>query len=79
LSFHHLDPATKRFVIAGGHTRSWAQLVEEATRCVLLCANCHIEGESGLRSIPVGIRHRVERASIGVARRPVRAPGRPIV
>jgi hypothetical protein len=77
LSCHHLDPTTKRFVIAGAHTRSWAKLVEETRRCVLLCANCHIEVEAGLRSIPSRIRNRIERALIGIERRPAPTPGRP--
>jgi hypothetical protein len=45
LDFHHLDPATKRFTIAGGHTRSWASLRTELDKCMLVCSNCHIELE----------------------------------
>jgi len=48
LQFHHLDPRTKSFEIAGrGLTRSLDRLRAEAAKCVLLCANCHAEVESG--------------------------------
>jgi transposase-like protein len=39
LHFHHLDPATKSFAVAGaGMTRSLASSRAEAAKCVLLCA-----------------------------------------
>jgi hypothetical protein len=44
LDFHHLDPKTKSFGIsAGGFSRSWQSIKDEADKCVLLCANCHRE------------------------------------
>jgi hypothetical protein len=44
LVFHHRDPSTKAFAISvDGVPRAWARLVEEATKCDLLCANCHRE------------------------------------
>jgi len=40
LEFHHRDAATKEFQISyGGVSR--ARLLEEASKCDLLCANCH--------------------------------------
>jgi transposase-like protein len=54
LQFHHLDPASKRFQIAGrGVTRSLAILREEVKNCVLLCANCHAEVEAGFSRLPI--------------------------
>jgi hypothetical protein len=47
LSFHHKDPSKKAFAIAGSHTRSWKALKTEVDKCLLLCANCHME-EHGL-------------------------------
>lgn len=48
LQFHHRDPTTKRFAISGrGLARAIATLREEAAKCVLLCANCHVEVELG--------------------------------
>jgi len=44
LSFHHKDPSQKDFGLsAGGLTRSWAKTVAELDKCILLCANCHME------------------------------------
>jgi transposase len=53
LHFHHLDPALKRYTLSrAGHTRKFAEALEEAKKCVLLCANCHAEVERGLTTIP---------------------------
>lgn len=49
LCFHHTDPTQKDFNIAkSGHTRSWARMVVELDKCVLLCHNCHSETHSKL-------------------------------
>jgi hypothetical protein len=50
LEFHHVDPSDKQFTVAGrGVTRSLAKAREEARKCVLLCANCHVEVEAGVQ------------------------------
>jgi hypothetical protein len=77
LGFHHLDPATKRFHIAGSHTRSWESILAELEKCVLLCANCHVEVEVGMTEIPKSVRMRVESALQHVEKRARRRPGRP--
>lgn len=41
LDAHHVDPSTKSFELNGGNTYSRARVIEEASKCVLLCANCH--------------------------------------
>ena len=51
---------------ATGVTRSLDRLREEATKCVLLCANCHAEVEAGVTRLPVPARHD---SSVGSARR----------
>jgi len=52
LEFHHLDEGGKDFSIsARGHSRSWARVRNEVTKCVLLCANCHREVHSGFVSL----------------------------
>jgi|SRR5665811_95726 len=57
LQFHHLDPMTKSFGLGvRGITRSIAKLREEASKCVLLCANCHAEVEAGVTELPVKFR-----------------------
>jgi hypothetical protein len=54
LQFHHVDRDAKRFAISQrGVTRSMAEAREEATKCVLLCANCHAEVESGFVQLPL--------------------------
>lgn len=52
LQFHHLDPTEKRFALSRrGVTRSLDEARHEARKCVLLCANCHAEVETGYRSL----------------------------
>ena len=52
LQFHHIDPAEKTFAISReGVTRSFAEARKEASKCVLLCANCHAEVEAGYRTL----------------------------
>jgi transposase/DNA-directed RNA polymerase subunit RPC12/RpoP len=53
LQFHHMDPGEKAFSIAQrGVTRSLAAALEEAAKCVLLCATCHAEVEAGIATLP---------------------------
>jgi transposase-like protein len=53
LQFHHVDPASKAFGIAHrGVARALVRAVEEAGKCVLLCANCHAEVEARLATLP---------------------------
>ena len=53
LHFHHVDPSSKRFHLSmQGATRSLASARAEMAKCVLLCANCHAEVESGLLTLP---------------------------
>ena len=42
LQFHHIDPSQKDFAISKV-TRSWENIKDELDKCVLLCANCHLE------------------------------------
>jgi cytochrome c553 len=52
LCFHHVDPATKSFAMTIASGKSLDAYREEAKKCVLVCANCHGEIESGLIPSP---------------------------
>jgi len=42
LTFHHLDPNQKDFAISG-KSYSIEKLKKEVDKCIMICANCHIE------------------------------------
>lgn len=46
LTFHHIDPKTKKFGISG-HVRAWVSIKAELDKCVLVCQNCHTEIHGG--------------------------------
>ena len=49
LQFHHLPGEGKQYGLADrGLTRSLEAVRAEASKCVLLCANCHSEVEAGM-------------------------------
>ncbi len=53
LELHHINPAEKSFGIGDkGYTRSWDTVRNEIDKCILLCANCHREVESGITQLP---------------------------
>ncbi len=45
LHFHHRDARQKLFKLDARilSNKNWASILEEAEKCVLLCANCHCE------------------------------------
>jgi hypothetical protein len=49
LSFHHLDPSTKSFQldIRSLSNRRIDYILDEASKCQLLCCNCHMEVHHG--------------------------------
>lgn len=54
MQFHHLDPNEKEFAQGvDGQTRSLARQVEELKKCVLLCANCHMEVHDNVSVVPI--------------------------
>lgn len=56
LEFHHLDKKDKSFGISHkGVTISLNKARQEASKCILLCANCHREVEAGIIDIDAAI------------------------
>lgn len=52
LEFHHLVPSEKSFSLSHrGVARSLEKARAEASKCALLCANCHSEVEAGVRRL----------------------------
>lgn len=43
LVFHHTDPKEKDYAISDKTRAPLSQLMKEINKCVVLCANCHIE------------------------------------
>ncbi len=53
LSFHHVNPKSKSFGLSvKGLTRSWDKIKAELDKCVLICANCHMEVHDGISQLP---------------------------
>ena len=54
LDFHHIDPTTKNFGLGASNavTKALDKQLEEAKKCVLLCANCHRGVHAGYLQIP---------------------------
>jgi hypothetical protein len=50
LDFHHVDRSNKSFPLDCRHiiNLAWEKVSAEMQKCVLLCANCHREVETGL-------------------------------
>jgi hypothetical protein len=53
LTWHHVDPATKKFQLdlRSLSNRSEREIQAEVTKCILLCANCHAEAHSPLLNL----------------------------
>jgi len=52
MHFHHVDPSKKSFAMTVARGKSLATYMQEARKCVLVCANCHGEIEAGIRPCP---------------------------
>ncbi len=66
--FHHRSAADKDFGISeDGILRSWAAVLAELAKCVMLCANCHREVHAGVRELDEGLLGLAEDAARYVA------------
>jgi len=54
LALHHLDPSEKDFSLGSirANCKSWAKIVVELRKCVLICHNCHNEVHHGMTNVP---------------------------
>ena len=43
LEFHHIDPENKSYQLSSGNCHKIEDDLEEAKKCILVCANCHRE------------------------------------
>ena len=49
LDFHHLDPKEKDFTISQKVAyMSWENIMEEVSKCIVVCKNCHAKIHDGL-------------------------------
>jgi hypothetical protein len=47
---HHIDPAEKEIELANVvGTWGWGKIMEEAAKCIVICANCHRKLHAKLR------------------------------
>ena len=51
LELHHLDPSEKEFGFGSKSSISWDKLINEAKKCICVCANCHREIHAGLVAV----------------------------
>jgi hypothetical protein len=59
--FHHKDPSLKSFNVCSRFLKkAWGDIVEELTKCELLCANCHRIREKDLDD------QRLEELTVGI-------------
>ena len=43
LEFHHINPENKSYQLSSGNCHKIEDDLEEAKKCILVCANCHRE------------------------------------
>jgi hypothetical protein len=65
LHFHHIDSYQKQFKLDSRilSNKKWSDIIEEASKCELLCSNCHAEVHN-----PELLFHNVQRIVAGASR-----------
>lgn len=51
IDFHHTNPSEKEFTIGKHRSRSKEWLLNEISKCVCLCANCHRKIHAGILNL----------------------------
>lgn len=52
IDFHHLDKAAKRRALPDSLLCSLKRIIEEISKCVALCSNCHRKVSNGILKLP---------------------------
>lgn len=52
LELHHIDSDEKDFHMSQMNRQSWDKIKIEASKCILLCANCHREVHANVTPLP---------------------------
>lgn len=62
LDLHHLDPSTKRATVSNlvSGLRSFESVIEEISKCVVVCSNCHRKEHAGRLKIRLESTHLVD-------------------
>ena len=47
LDFHHYDPTEKEFNMSSALTKPFEKMIEEASKCIVTCSNCHRKIHAG--------------------------------
>ena len=65
LALHHLEPEHKDFSFGAirASCKSWATIVEELRKCILVCHNCHSELHAGITKVPKHV-HRFDESYV---------------
>lgn len=51
LDFHHIDQKNKEFNMGSALSKSDEKIIEEASKCVVVCSNCHRKIHSGVLNV----------------------------
>lgn len=58
LQFHHVNPREKRFNIGSEFSRPWDEILDEVSKCTLLCEECHKLEHSAKHGISMYSHHK---------------------
>ena len=51
LDFHHIDPEEKDFNMSAAPNKTTKKIIEEASKCIVVCSNCHRKIHAGVLDI----------------------------
>ena len=74
LELHHIDSNEKDFHMSQMNRKSWDKIVVEASKCILLCANCHREVHANVTQLPTVFQHFDESLIVSNKTKPADTP-----